>query len=203
MDANTIKTASQVRAFGPGVYKVHGAECLKRGDADAGSWFYRYGAQGARKVIGLGKALGPNAVTLAEAKAKAAGYSADRAKGIDPKNAIQKADQAASARSIKTTFTFAEFAEKFADDMMTAGNWRGEYARRNWKPTDLSPGCHAAQKKRLEPSSAAAADGPQPRFVPGFQPTGDLFGRLSLGEPGPTNGRKAALVRRSLHAACA
>src|SRR4029077_11428982 len=28
-----------------------------------------------------------------------------------------------------------------------------------------------------------AADGPQPRFVPGFQPTGDLFGRPSLGEP--------------------
>ena len=27
------------------------------------------------------------------------------------------------------------------------------------------------------------ADGPQPRFVPGFQPTGDLFGRPSLGEP--------------------
>jgi hypothetical protein len=30
-----------------------------------------------------------------------------------------------------------------------------------------------------------AADGPQPRFVPGFQPTGDLFGRPSLGEPIP------------------
>jgi Helix-turn-helix domain len=29
------------------------------------------------------------------------------------------------------------------------------------------------------------ADGPQPRFVPGFQPTGDLFGRPSLGEPVP------------------
>src|SRR5271167_1979311 len=28
-----------------------------------------------------------------------------------------------------------------------------------------------------------AADGAQPRFVPGFQPTGDLFGRPSLGEP--------------------
>src|SRR5271166_238168 len=27
-----------------------------------------------------------------------------------------------------------------------------------------------------------AADRPQPRFVPGFQPTGDLFGRPSLGE---------------------
>src|SRR5476649_2058456 len=30
-----------------------------------------------------------------------------------------------------------------------------------------------------------AADGPQPRFVPGFQPTGYLFGRPSLGEPIP------------------
>ena len=30
-----------------------------------------------------------------------------------------------------------------------------------------------------------AADGPQPRFIPGFQPTGDLFGRPSLGEPVP------------------
>src|SRR3974377_1878064 len=28
-----------------------------------------------------------------------------------------------------------------------------------------------------------AADGPQPRFVPGFQPAGDLLGRPSLGEP--------------------
>jgi len=28
-----------------------------------------------------------------------------------------------------------------------------------------------------------AADGPQPRFVARFQPTGDLFGRPSLGEP--------------------
>src|ERR1700729_4072562 len=30
-----------------------------------------------------------------------------------------------------------------------------------------------------------AADGPQPRFIPRFQPTGDLFGRPSLGEPVP------------------
>src|SRR5450432_4089647 len=30
-----------------------------------------------------------------------------------------------------------------------------------------------------------AADGPQPRFIPGFQPTGYLFGRPSLGEPIP------------------
>jgi hypothetical protein len=28
-----------------------------------------------------------------------------------------------------------------------------------------------------------AADGPKPRFVPGFQPPGDLLGRPSLGEP--------------------
>src|SRR5271163_2590646 len=28
-----------------------------------------------------------------------------------------------------------------------------------------------------------AADGPQPRFIARFQPTGDLFGRPSLGEP--------------------
>src|SRR5208282_2210826 len=37
-----------------------------------------------------------------------------------------------------------------------------------------------------------AADGPQPRFVPGFQPAGDLLGRPSLAEPIPTNRRKAA-----------
>ena len=30
-----------------------------------------------------------------------------------------------------------------------------------------------------------AADAPQPWFIPGFQPTGDLFGRPSLGEPIP------------------
>src|SRR4029077_10634226 len=29
------------------------------------------------------------------------------------------------------------------------------------------------------------ADGPQPRFIPGFQPTGDLFGRPPPGEPVP------------------
>src|SRR5712672_331249 len=45
-----------------------------------------------------------------------------------------------------------------------------------------------------------AADGPQPRFVPGFQPTGDLFGRPSLGEPVP---HEQTFVRGSLHAACA
>src|SRR5208337_2247631 len=28
-----------------------------------------------------------------------------------------------------------------------------------------------------------AADGPQPRFVPGFQPTGDRLGRPPLGQP--------------------
>jgi hypothetical protein len=28
-----------------------------------------------------------------------------------------------------------------------------------------------------------AADGPQPRLVPGFQPDGDLLGRQSVGEP--------------------
>src|SRR5271168_1737449 len=34
-----------------------------------------------------------------------------------------------------------------------------------------------------------AADGPQPRFVARFQPTGDLFGRPPLGEPITTNRR--------------
>src|ERR1700729_1138659 len=29
------------------------------------------------------------------------------------------------------------------------------------------------------------AEAPQPRFIPRFQPTGDLFGRPSLGEPVP------------------
>src|SRR5208283_3526851 len=47
-----------------------------------------------------------------------------------------------------------------------------------------------------------AADGPQPRFVPGFQPTLDLFGRPSLGEPShPRTDVKRPLVRGSLHAA--
>ena len=47
-----------------------------------------------------------------------------------------------------------------------------------------------------------AADGPQPRFIPGFQPTGDLFGRPSLGETGPHEQTvRRPLVRGSLHAA--
>jgi hypothetical protein len=49
-----------------------------------------------------------------------------------------------------------------------------------------------------------AADGPQPRFVATFQPTGDLFGRPSLGEPiPPRTDVKRLLVRGSRHAACA
>ena len=48
-----------------------------------------------------------------------------------------------------------------------------------------------------------AADGPQPRFVAGFQPTGDLFGRPSLGAHPPQTDVKRPLVRGSLHAACA
>jgi hypothetical protein len=36
-----------------------------------------------------------------------------------------------------------------------------------------------------EGADCLAADGPQPRFVPGFQPTADLFGHPSLGEPVP------------------
>ena len=40
-----------------------------------------------------------------------------------------------------------------------------------------------------------AADGPQPRFIARFQPTGDLLGRPSLGEPNglvaqPTTGMR-------------
>ncbi len=48
-----------------------------------------------------------------------------------------------------------------------------------------------------------AADGPQPWFVPGFQPAGDLLGRPSLGAGHPRTDVKRPLVRGSLHAACA
>src|SRR5271166_3243036 len=51
-------------------------------------------------------------------------------------------------------------------------------ATRQITPQGLGPLCSPID----EGVDCLAADGPQPRFVAGFQPTGDLFGRPSLGE---------------------
>jgi len=126
-----IRSDAQVRSAAPGVHKTT-IECLylKRGEKDRGSWFYRYGAGGERKVIGLGKALGKDAVTLAQAKEAARKFAADRDNKIDPKAAIAREP----AKSVPTAAkTFAETAEAYALSRANAKNWRNAgYAVRHW-----------------------------------------------------------------------
>jgi integrase len=125
---------AQVAAAVSGVHSVTGAKglYLRKSGTGAGSWFFRYRVGDKQREMGLGPAIGPGAVTLAEARAKAVERRKQRNDGVDPIEA-QKRDRIeaeAKAREEAKKVTFARATEAFIEEY--APGWKHRYARANW-----------------------------------------------------------------------
>jgi integrase len=128
-----IRTAAQVAAAQPGVWRVDGAIglYLRKSGPDTGSYFFRYWFGGARRAMGLGSI---DEITLAEARDRADELKCER-KSRDPiearrqKKADAKAEAEEEARKAATPTIEAAIMTYLEAN---APSWRHPYARTNW-----------------------------------------------------------------------
>lgn len=113
------------RTLKPGHYSDGGGLYLQVSESGSKSWVFRYQRQGRRGEVGLG-ALG--AVTLAEAREKAAAQRALLASGKDPLT-----ERRAALASGRGSMTFAECAEAFIK--AHAPGWRNAKHGDQWRKT--------------------------------------------------------------------
>lgn len=126
----TVKTAKPGRhADGGGLY-------LLAKDTGARSWVYRYMLNGTARDLGLGPAAGTDAVSLADARDKAAALRLQVKAGTDPllerdRKAAEAAAQAQAAKVASTTFKAV--AERYIAD--NRDSWRNPKHRQQWENT--------------------------------------------------------------------
>jgi len=131
-------TAAKVRTAKPGRYGDGGGLYLLVRSPDARFWVFRYAMAGTGKLrdMGLGKASGPGAVTLAEARDKAAGLSKLVKAGTDPleqREADAAAAKAAEQQAIARAKSFRDVADLYLSSH-DAG-WRNAKHRQQWRNT--------------------------------------------------------------------
>jgi integrase len=97
----------------------------KTGAAVSRRWTFMFSFAGKQREAGFGSAA---AVTLAEAREKAAGYRSMLAKGIDPLNAKKAGQEAAAARK-----TFGQCADELIKSKRR--EWRSEVHAAQWRTT--------------------------------------------------------------------
>lgn len=130
-------TAQGVRNAGPGVYGDGGGLYLRVKPDGRAAWTLRYQIAGKRRDLGLGRAKGVGAVSLAEARQKAADARRMVDQGRDPLDvrdaeaASCRAAEAASARMDISTF------QAVADDFLAAreAGWKNDKHRLQWDAT--------------------------------------------------------------------
>lgn len=126
----TVKTAKPGRhADGGGLY-------LLVKDTGARSWVFRFMLHGTARDLGLGPAAGSDAVSLADARDKAAALKLQVKSGTDPllerdKKAAEAAAQAQAIRVASTTFKAV--AERYIAD--NRDSWRNPKHRQQWENT--------------------------------------------------------------------
>ena len=97
----------------------------KTGAGVSRRWTFLYSLAGKQREAGFGPAA---AVTLAEAREKAAGYRSMLAKGIDPLDAKKADQEAAAARK-----TFGQCADELIKSKRR--EWRSEVHAAQWRTT--------------------------------------------------------------------
>lgn len=95
-------------------------------------WVFRYKAAGRLRETGLGTASGADAVSLAEARDKAAALRLTVKAGTDPLEE-RKAAAAAKRQEEAAALTFRMIAERHI--AANEGSWRNEKHRQQWKNT--------------------------------------------------------------------
>jgi integrase len=127
-----------VRSAGPGTYFDGGGLCLVVKPTGTRSWVLRYrGQDGKRREMGLGRAPGkkadPAAVTLAEAREKAADHHKQLRAGADPLAERAQAEAAARAKTQAdkiAAITFKDAATKYI--AANEAGWRNAKHRWQW-----------------------------------------------------------------------
>jgi integrase len=116
-------------------YDGDGLHLLVREDG-SGFWVYRFTSGGRTREAGLGRARGRNAVTLAEARAKATKMRQQVRDGIDPlteRDATAAKQKAEAARTKASAITFRDVADRYLAGHETS--WRSRKHRQQWAHT--------------------------------------------------------------------
>lgn len=120
----------------PGRHADGGGLHLLVKDSGARSWVYRFMLNGKSRDVGLGAAAGPDAITLADARDKAAALRLKVKSGIDP--IAERDREAAQARAEAQAAKIAGITFKAAAEAYIAANedgWRNSKHRQQWSNT--------------------------------------------------------------------
>ncbi len=122
-------TAVKVKTSKPGMYADGGGLYLQVTHGGAKSWIFRFMLNGRAREMGLGSA---SALSLADARAKAAECRRSRQEGIDPIEA-RKAERARLALEAASLITFRQAAERYIASHRPG--WRNEKHAAQWTNT--------------------------------------------------------------------
>ena len=114
----------------PGRHADGGGLYLVVAPTGSRKWLFIFRRHGKQREMGLGAAAGANAVSLADARARAAECRADLAKGHDPIDIRRERTVQASVRTVPT---FGEFAHQYIEAHRSS--WRNAKHVAQWQTT--------------------------------------------------------------------
>lgn len=129
-------TSMAVKSAKPGRHADGGGLHLLVKQSGARSWVYRFMLNGKARDVGLGPAAGSDAVTLADARDKAAALRLQVKAGVDPIAERQRmaAEALAAAQAAKVAgITFQAVADAYIADH--EHSWRNAKHRQQWRNT--------------------------------------------------------------------
>lgn len=127
--------AVQVKSLGPGRHADGGGLYLRVQPGGARSWLFRQLVDGKARDVGLGPAVGPNSLSLTQARAKAGDLATQARKGeaVEGQRTIAR-KAAAMARAERMAQTaFRDFADAYVD--RKEGGWKNAKHRQQWRNT--------------------------------------------------------------------
>jgi integrase len=127
--SNGLTALKVKQAKKPGLYNDGGGLYLRIAPGGSKSWVYRYQRAGERRYKGLG---GLDAVSLADARRKAAEARRMLSEGNDPIDVARAAERARTHSRAKIT-TFAEAARSYVE--AHESGWRNEKHGKQWLAT--------------------------------------------------------------------
>jgi integrase len=133
---NNALTSLAVKNAKPGRHADGGGLHLLVKQSGARSWVYRFMLNGKARDVGLGPAAGSDAVTLADARDKAAAFRLQVKAGVDPIAERQRmaAEGLAAAQAVKVAgITFRAVAEAYIAHNEHA--WRNAKHHQQWRNT--------------------------------------------------------------------
>ncbi len=129
-------TAAKVKTAGPSRYGDGDGLYLFARNADAAFWVFRYTRAGKMREMGLGRARGENAVSLANARDRRNELHRAVRAGRDPladRDAAIAKEEAQAAEAARQAITFRDVAEEYL--AANGAGWRNPKHRAQWRST--------------------------------------------------------------------